>query len=156
MNEQNFTASKLFGGANRFIEAYHRVLQPLCKSTGIPPMAVDILMFVANNPENSTARDICRYRGFKSGIVSVHIERLVTGGLLERRSVPNDRRKTLLVCTEKAEPIVKEGRKLQKFFAEELLSGLSDSETEVFRGCLAVLCDNIEKIRNGEILAKDR
>ena len=37
MEEFNFTASKLFCSANRFIEAYHTVLQPLCKETGLPP-----------------------------------------------------------------------------------------------------------------------
>ena len=82
MNEWNFTASKMFSSANRFIEAYHAVLQPVCRQTGLPPMAVDILMFVANNPENGTAKDICQYRGLKPGIVSVHIDRLVNDGLL--------------------------------------------------------------------------
>ena len=45
MPEQNFTASQMFRNANRFIEAYHAALQPVCRDTGLPPMAVDILMF---------------------------------------------------------------------------------------------------------------
>ena len=97
MSEMNFSASKMFGNANRFIEAYHRTLHPLCLETGIPPMALDILLFVANNPENATANDICRCRGLKPGIVSVHVDRLVNCGLLTREEVPGDRRKTLLV-----------------------------------------------------------
>ena len=76
MNKWNFTASRIFNAANRFIEAYHAVLQPICKDTGLPPMAVDILMFIANNPDSNTAGDICRCRGLKTGIVSVHIDRL--------------------------------------------------------------------------------
>ncbi len=58
MPEWNFTASKLFCNANKLIEAYQTVLQPLCKELGIPPMAVDILMFFANNPDSSTAKDL--------------------------------------------------------------------------------------------------
>lgn len=76
MPEQNFTASQMFRNANRFIEAYHAALQPVCRDTGLPPMAVDILMFFANNPESGTAKDVCQCRGFKSGIVSVHVDRL--------------------------------------------------------------------------------
>ena len=84
------TASKMFYSANRVMEAYHNMLRPLCKKTGLPPMAVDILMFISNNPDNNTARDICLMRGLKSGIVSVHVERLVNEGLLTRETVPND------------------------------------------------------------------
>lgn len=83
MNQWSLTASRLFRGANRFLEAYHAALQPVCQATGLPPMAVDILMFFANNPESSTAGDLCRCRGLKSGIVSVHIDRLVNAGLLK-------------------------------------------------------------------------
>ena len=110
MPEQNFTASQMFRNANRFIEAYHAALQPVCRDTGLPPMAVDILMFFANNPESGTAKDVCQCRGFKSGIVSVHVDRLVNEGLLSRREVPGDRRKTRLVCTDAAAEIVERGR----------------------------------------------
>lgn len=88
MTEQNFTASQMFRNANRFIEAYHAALQPVCRDTGLPPMAVDILMFFANNPESGTAKDVCQCRGFKSGIVSVHVDRLVNEGLLSRGRFP--------------------------------------------------------------------
>ena len=100
----------MFRNANRFIEAYHAALQPVCRDTGLPPMAVDILMFFANNPESGTAKDVCQCRGFKSGIVSVHVDRLVNEGLLSRREVPGDRRKTRLVCTDAAAEIVERGR----------------------------------------------
>lgn len=143
----NFTASKMFNSANRFIEAYHTALQPVCKDTGLPPMAVDILMFIANNPDSSTAGDICRCRGLKTGIVSVHVDRLVNEGLLQRQAVPGDRRKTQLVCTEAANGIIEKGRELQRRFAQRLLVGMSDAEIEVFHHCLTVLGNNIDEIR---------
>ena len=87
MDQTDFTAAKIFHNANRFIEAYYTVLQPICRETGLPPMAVDILMFLANNPDLPTAGDICRCRGLKSGIVSVHVDRLVNEGLLRRLKV---------------------------------------------------------------------
>ena len=155
MNKWNFTASRIFNGANRFIEAYHTVLQPICRDTGLPPMAVDILMFIANNPENATARDVCRCRGLKAGIVSVHIDRLVNEGLLSRQAVPGDRRKTQLVCTDSANSIIERGRALQRSFAQKLLVGMSDTDIEVFHNCLTVLSGNIEEIRKSGISVKE-
>lgn len=155
MNKWNFTASRIFNAANRFIEAYHAALQPICKDTGLPPMAVDILMFVANNPDRNTAGDICRCRGLKTGIVSVHIDRLVNEGLLLRQAVPGDRRKTQLVCTEKAGSIIEKGRELQKSFAQKLLVGISDADVEVFHNCLTVLSNNIEEIRKSGVSSEE-
>ena len=155
MNKWNFTASRIFNGANRFIEAYHAVLQPICRDTGLPPMAVDILMFIANNPENATAKDVCRCRGLKTGIVSVHIDRLVNEGLLLRQAVPGDRRKTRLVCTDAANSIIERGRELQRSFAQKLLVGMSDADIEVFHNCLTVLSGNIEEIRKSGISVKE-
>ena len=149
MPEQNFTASQMFRNANRFIEAYHAALQPVCRDTGLPPMAVDILMFFANNPESGTAKDVCQCRGFKSGIVSVHVDRLVNEGLLSRREVPGDRRKTALVCTPKADALIEEGRVLQRAFAQRLTEGLSAEDLAHFRRCVAVFSRNIDCIRRG-------
>lgn len=147
MFEKGITPVHIFGTSNRFIEAYHTVLQPMCKATGLPPLAVDILMFAANNPEHATARNVCKYRGLKPGIVSVHVERLVSEGLLERREVPGDRRQTLLVCTAKAAPIVEEGHRLQKIFSEKLVAGLSEADKEAFKKTMALLSHNLDEIR---------
>ncbi len=151
MFDKGITPVHIFGTSNRFIEAYHIVLQPMCKATGLPPMAVDILMFAANNPEHATARNVCKYRGLKPGIVSVHVERLVSEGLLERREVPGDRRQTLLVCTAKAAPIVDEGHRLQKIFAEKLVAGLSEADKEAFKKTMALLSHNLDEIRKNGI-----
>lgn len=147
MVEWNFTATRLFSNANKLIEAYQTMLQPLCKETGLPPMAVDILMFFANNPDNSTAKDLCQCRGLKPGIVSVHIDRLVNEGLLRRQPVPGDRRKQQLVCTEAAAPLIEQGRAIQKEFAARILAGLSDEDIDAFRRTLGVLGSNIDQIR---------
>lgn len=149
MQEGNITASGLFAGANKMLEAYHTVLQPICRETDLPPMAVDILLFFANNPENNTASGVCRFRGLKSGIVSVHIDRLVTEGLLTREVIPGDRRKMRLVPTGKAHPLIGRGRELQKQFGQLLLDGIADEEVAVLRRCMAQMMQNMEKIRYG-------
>lgn len=141
------TASEIFANAARFTDAYYVAIQPLCERSGLPPMAVDILMFLANNPGHGTAGELCRCRGLKPAIVSFHVERLVQEGYLLRQSVPEDRRKTALLCTPKAEALIDEGRTLQRAFARSLTEGLSAEDVTYFRRCIAVFSQNIDRIR---------
>lgn len=147
MLDTGITPIRVFSNAARFIEAYHRVLQPLCRESGLPPLAVDILMFAANNPEYATAKNICKYRGMKPSIVSVHVERLVGEGYLQRQEVPGDRRQTLLICTERAKPLIEHGRDLQRQFSERLTLGMSDADREALHKAMTLLDNNIEDIR---------
>lgn len=146
--EGTWAASGIFSNANRLMDAYGVVLQPLCEETGMPRMALEILLFLANNPDFDTAKDICRCRGFKPGIVSFHVDKLVEGGLLSRESIPGDRRKTRLVPTEAAGELIVHGRALQKRFALKLVEGLSHDDLEHFRHCLEVFDQNIHRIRS--------
>ena len=141
------TPSRIFNHAQKFLEAYHAVLQPLCRESGLPPMAVDILLFIANNPEQATASGICQLRGLKPGIVSVHVDRLASEGLLERREVPGDRRKTHLAATAAAAAIIEKGRALQRRFAARLIDGLSEQDLAALHGTLTVMDRNLESIR---------
>ena len=147
MLDTGITPIRVFSNAARFIEAYHRVLQPLCRESGLPPLAVDILMFAANNPEYATAKNICKYRGMKPSIVSVHVERLVGEGYLQRQEVPGDRRQTLLICTERAQPLIEHGRDLQRQFSERLTLGMSDADREALHKAMTLFDNNIEDIR---------
>ncbi len=144
--EGDFSMSKVFEHANKVIKAYHNQLQPLCKQTDLPPLALDILLFIANNPEKATAKEICFIRGIKTGIASVHIERLVQNGLLERAVVAGDRRKNKLASTPKAAEIIEKGRVIQKSFAERLGSGISPSDMNVLKSVLETMDRNLEKM----------
>ncbi len=151
MLDPSIATAKMYSNASRFIEAYHAVLQPLAREAELPAMALDILLFIANNPDKDTARDVCQFRGMKPGIVSVHVDRLVAEGLIERQSVPGDRRKTRLVCTEKAADIVSKGRGLQWRFASGLLDGIDEQSLEIFHRCLAAVDRNVDKIRKNGV-----
>ena len=48
--------------ARKMSAAYTAVCKPLCQSLHLPQTAFDILMFLGNNPEYSTARDIVEVR----------------------------------------------------------------------------------------------
>ena len=147
---ENFlTAAKLHVHAKRFMDAYSAAMQPLSREFAIPQTAAEILLFLANNPENRTAKDICTMRRLKPGIVSLHVDTLVTLGFLERKSVPGDLRKLHLEPTEKASSIIARGRQMQERFAQTLAQGLSPEELSCFARCMETISQNLERSATG-------
>lgn len=144
--QKRFDLSKALDHATKITEAYHVMLKPLCKECDLPPLALDVLLFLANNPNNATANSMCRMRGVKSGIVSVHIDRLVQAGLLERTVVPEDRRKTRLTPTEKASDLIEKGQKIQCEFAMALRKGVSAEDAEAWQRVMKTIDENISEI----------
>lgn len=140
------TIQEMNGYAKKLGLAYEQALLPLSRQTGIPHTAIGILLFFANNPDLSTARDVCECRGMKRANVSVQVERLVTEGLLERKAYPGDRRKDVLVCTEKAQPIIDTGRKAQEQFTKSIICGLTEGEFTVMEHCFKVMNGNIDRL----------
>jgi len=134
------------GYARKIALAYEKALLPLAQETNLPHTAISILLFIANNPDFATARDICELRGLKKPIVSTHVERLVAEGYIERRAVPGDRRKDALVCTEKAMKIIEAGRARQIQFATEVLEGISEEDRAVMERCFMRMNENIDHI----------
>ena len=132
--------------ANKTALAYSAVCKPLCQELKLPQTAFDILMFLANNPDCKTARDIVEIRKIKANLVSVNVDKLVQEGYLERRTVQDDRRKQELHCTERAQPVIVRGRALQNAFFERLLAHTDAPMREAFFATLAVMGNNLDEI----------
>lgn len=115
----------------------------------MPQTAFDILMFLANNPDFYTARDIEEIRGIKANLVSMNVVKLVKEGLLERKAVPGDRRKTMLVCTPKAQPIIERGRRLQEDFYNRLFENIDEDSREVFHMVMKGIEKNLDELLGG-------
>lgn len=126
--------------------AYTATCKPLCQELGLPQTAFDILMFLANNPEHQTARDIVEVRKIKANLVSVNVEKLVREGYLRREAADGDRRKTLLLCTDKAAPVIHRGRILQETFFELLFEGMDTAAKKQFFEMIELIGKNIDKI----------
>ena len=107
-------------------------------------------MFLADNPEFDTARDVVETRYIKANLVSVNVESLVREGYLKREKSLSDRRKTRLVCTEKAWPIVERGRQIQESFVKELFKNIDEQMRADFFQVLRILEDNLKQIKEEE------
>lgn len=96
--------------AEKLSKAYSETCKPLCHKLNIPQTAFDILLFLANNPEYKTARDIVEIRKIKANLVSVNVDKLVKEGYLERKSVAGDRRKVHLLVQRSQKRLSKKDR----------------------------------------------
>lgn len=132
--------------AHKMSLAYSVLCKPLCLRLNLPQTALDILLFLANNPDYTTASDIVEIRRIKANLVSVHVDRLVREGYLERRSMAGDRRKTQLCCTEKATPVIDQGRQLQRVFSERLMAHTDAPTRAAFLKALDCMEKNLDEI----------
>lgn len=126
------TASGFFNIMSRHELVSQKICAPVCKKYKLSTTAFDILMFLGNNPELNTARDICNLQGIKTGIVSVTVEQLIGRKLLTRTQDPKDRRIQRLTPTPEAADILREGRAAQHSYEEQLAAGLSPEEQAEF------------------------
>ncbi len=131
--------------------AYTAVCKPLCQTLKLPQTAFDILLFLANNPAYQTAADIVEVRKIKANLVSVNVDKLVRDGYLTRESMPGDRRKTRLLCTEKAQPVIMQGRQLQSAFMQRLFAHTDQQMQDAFLKTIAIMDKNLNELLVGDI-----
>ncbi len=131
--------------------AYAALCKPLCQKLHLTQTAFDILMFLANNPGYQTASDVVEMRKLKANLVSVNVDRLVQEGYLVREADPADRRRTLLRCTEKAQPIIVRGRALQEEFGAAVCSRIPPRPSgKAFFETMDIINENLNAILEGE------
>ena len=131
--------------------AYTAICKPLCQTLKLPQTAFDILLFLANNPAYQTAADIVEVRKIKANLVSVNVDKLVRDGYLTREPMPGDRRKTRLLCTEKAQPVIMQGRQLQSAFMQRLFAHTDQQMQDAFLKTIAIMDKNLNELLEGDI-----
>lgn len=136
----------VFQTSQKIIHAYHHLCEPVLEEFHLPQVSFDILMFLTNNPEYSTAQEISEIRHIKKNLVSVHVEKLVGSGLLQRNSVLGDRRKIALSCTDKAKPIIEAGLQMQQRFYREITLGITEEQRTMIAEIGGILCSNANRI----------
>lgn len=136
----------ILADAKNLADAYAVMLQPLCRQWQLPRTAVDILLFLANNPGSDTATDIVKQRGIKPNLVSMHVERLVNEGYLLREAIPGDRRKVRLQCTDRAQPVITQGRNIQERFIRALTGNIDAQSMQIFQTVMQQILQNAAHI----------
>lgn len=134
--------------ANKIDVVYTNYCKSLCHELNLNQTAFDILMFLANNPEYTSAKDIVNVRKIKANLVSINVDKLVQLGYLKRKQISKDRRKVKLCLTNKANEIVEKGRNVQDEFVKELLEGIDEQTISVVQKAFQKMEENMERMGN--------
>ena len=125
---------------------YASMLEPVCRQYDLTRNELDILLFLANNPEYDRAAGIVAVRKIAKSHVSLAVTNLEHRGLLVRQLEADDRRTSHLKLTDTAQPIIRAGQHLQKRFFTGIFAGLTREELEQWGVVLEKICRNIENL----------
>ena len=122
---------------------YCAQLEAASRECGLARVELDILLFLANNPQFDTATDIVERRCISKAHVSQSVKSLEQRGCLERCYEGDNRRTIHLRLTERAQAAVDVGRQAQLHCFETFMRGFSATELEQLRGYLARIAENV-------------
>lgn len=127
-------------------KGYARLLDPICKKWDLTRNELDVLLFLANNPEYDRAVDIVNNRGLSKSHVSLSIANLEAKGLLRRKEDVSDRRTIHLALTEASREITDTGRMAQKRFFSYLHQGVTQEQIDMMVDFARKVNENIRNI----------
>ena len=135
-----------FGDKHKTITSYYELLSSrICDQYGLTQMEYDILMFLHNNPQHNTAAEIVKIRKSTKSHVSTSLKKLENKGFIERIQSEDNKKHIVIVLLDKAELIVEAGINVQKQFAQNVLSGLTEEETHMCIKVFNKICNNAEE-----------
>lgn len=136
--------------SSKMMKAYEAACQPVCKKYQLNQTCLDVILFLANNPEYNTAKDLWEIRGIRSGNASVAIETLVKRGYLKREADAQDRRRQRLILTERAGAAIELGRQAQTTFGEQVTDGIAEEEMQLYWKISEQIRENVIRIAQGK------
>lgn len=123
---------------------YGKCLEPVCAACGLTRMELDILLFLANNPQFDTASDIIEKKRLTKSHVSLSIKSLELRGYLSREYQCGNRKTAHLHLLESASRAVHDGLLAQKRFADVLFLGFSEEDIKSAQQLFARITQNLE------------
>ena len=145
--EQNLMARfNYFDTMAKAQKGYARLMDPICKKWDLTRNELDVLLFLANNPDFDRAVDIVNNRGLSKSHVSLSIANLEHRGFLERLDDPDDRRTVHLHLLPQSEPITSAGQMAQRRFFPYLHQGVTQEQIDLMIDFARKVNENIRNI----------
>ena len=135
---------------NLFNKLYSGSINVVAVEFGMSKVEVDVLLFLHNNHQYDTARDIVEYRHIAKSYVSKAVELLVKRGALSIREDEKDRRISHLEVTKEAAVPLKKALVAQAGVMEKIFRGITEEEKQMFEKILCRMSSNLETIRRGD------
>lgn len=125
--------------SSQFKRLYDKKIGGMAESYGLTPAEVNVLLFLANNPEYDTAKDISEIRLLPKSCVSKAVDSLIRQGFLKSREDEKDRRVLHLFIPPAASGVVEDAQAKQK----EFLAGAFRNFTEEERLAMDALTEKL-------------
>ncbi|MCI9052171.1 MAG: hypothetical protein HFI05_09670 [Lachnospiraceae bacterium] len=106
---------------------------------------IEIIMFLFNNPDYDTAKDISELRKFPKSCVSKAVDDLIKKDYLESFIDISDRRILHLKLKEPSKPVIKLSQKIRTHFLEIICQGIDDREKEELLKILNTISINVKE-----------
>lgn len=123
---------------------YSNCMEPVCKQHGIARTELDILLFLANNPQYDTAASIVEIRRLAKSHVSTSLKALERRGFLQKQYLPGNRKTVHLSLCPPSSSVISDGRQAQERFFHIMCDGLTAQEIEVMQRCFSRIHTNIK------------
>lgn len=117
-------------------------LEPICKQYNLTRMELDILLFLANNPQYDSAKDIIERRKLTKSHVSTSIKSLVKKNYLKLTYLPNNKKTVHLKLLNTTNEIIEAGQLAQKNFFAIILKDLTKEEKLIIINCFSKILKN--------------
>lgn len=131
--------------SSHFKKLYAKKIKGMAANYGLTPIEVDVLLFLANNPDCNTAKDICELRLLPKANVSRAVDSLIRQGFLTAREDEKDRRLLHLFILPEAIGVVQDAQACQQEFFSSVFGNFSEEERQLLDALTAKLTANIEE-----------
>ena len=128
-----------------FRRYYENSFQDLLEKFGLTRLEAVILIFLHNNPDFNTARDIVELRGLSKSNVSTALEALRLRQFLTVRPDPDSRRVRRIFLREEKRDVVEALARRQTETLDRLTEGFSREDLEMMQQFLDRMEENIKR-----------
>lgn len=129
--------------SNHLKKLYVQMFQQASKIYQLNQVEIDVLLFLYNNPEYNTARDVCVMRGIAKSNVSTAVESLSKRGFLASQVDLDNRKLHRLTLCAGTDEMMKELQSCQEQCIALIVSGFSQEEMELMKQFQKRMDENI-------------
>ena len=126
-------------------KAYDSLWDGICAKFALTRAEIDVIAFLAHNPDFDTASDIVDYRMIAKSHVSKAVDSLMERRFVTRTQDEHDRRCIHLALTEAAREAVSAILTRQEEFTRALEEGFTQEELDRFGSMAERIAENAEK-----------
>ncbi|MGG5460639.1 MarR family winged helix-turn-helix transcriptional regulator [Clostridium sp. B9] len=128
-------------------KTYKKFISSTLNDLGLTHNEFEILVFLQENLEYNTAKDIVEFSGLSKGLISRSIESLLKKDMLTIKKDEKDKRIFRLYISESATETMAILNKISNEFCKLLLEGLQEEELIAFDSILNKMIKNLNNLK---------